>query len=375
MQTTLSETLRSLQITLEQAQRVISAHRRTTSPVSAVEEFKHKGYSAFTPIKTFVIILADGAQYTLKISPPAMANMAPVYAPNTLNAEHAFLQLLVSRTNVPVPIPYALDTTLSLLPYPYLLLSRPRGLPLSHLRVSGTLTPPQSLKLDLRAGAYLRELHDLENEWFGLPAQEREGIYNWQEAFTGLIEGLLEEAQARGIPLPYEDVRKMLSRAIGFFLFDDCEVPALVSFAGDEDMIYVDVDAKPDYATEYADESMDEDMEDVDENSLVKSSPDDELPITSFLSFSHALWGDPLLEAMFLDPSAALLEGHGGQLIIFPRHKTKRLWYTFFLALMVLVQAKRQEEVGLLWVNEDKAEWARRTLDQCVRDLKDAPCY
>jgi len=272
------------------------------------------------------------------------------YAPNTLAHEHALLQQLSSNTSLPLPTAYALDTSLTLLPFPYLLLSHPHGVPLSHARARGLLSERQALLLDLRLGALLREQHDVQNDWFGTPAQEREGLYSWQEAFTLVLETLIEDAVGLGIPLAYAQLRKPLGRAIGSFLFDDCEVPSLVSFAGDEDAIVVDV------------------SEDGPRNG-------DEVPVTSFLTVSHALWGDPLLEVLFMDPSKALEEGYGGSLIVFRRQKTKRLWYTVFLALMVLVQARREEQAGVRRVEDGKVEWARRTVDQCIEELQNAPTY
>ena len=94
--------------------------------------------------------------------------------------------------------------------------------------------------------------------------------------------------------------------------------------------------------------------------------------VTSFASVGHALWGDPLLETMFMEPSAAFVEGYGGPLIVFARQKTKRLWYTLFLSLVVLVQAKR---LGLGEVDYEKVRWAKETAGKCVAGLKDAPCY
>ena len=146
----------------------------------------------------------------------------------------------------------------------------------------------------------------------------------------------------------FEALRRYLSRAIGFFLFDDCEVPSLVSFVGDEHSTFVDFD-------------------------LDAGDPEEqEVRVTSFASVGHALWGDPLLETLFLEPSAAFVEGYGGPLVVFARQKTKRLWYTLFLALVVLVQAKR---AGLGEGDHEKVKWAYETAEKSVDALKDAPCY
>lgn len=283
------------------------------------------------------------------MSPPSTP-AGESYTPNTLTQERALLQHLSSNTPLPLPTPHALDTSLTLLQYPYLLLSRPRGVPLSHARERGLLTERQALLLDLRLGALLRAQHEVQNDWFGTPAQEHDGLYSWQEAFTLLLETLIEDAKGLGISFEYEKLRKPLGRAIGSFLFDDCEVPSLVSFAGDEDTIVVDLSEEG-------------------------SGGEEEVPVTSFLTVSHALWGDPLLEALFLDPSKAFEEGYGGSPIVFRRQKTKRLWYTVFLALMVLVQAKREEGTGLRTVGTDRVAWARRTIDQSIEELQNAPTY
>ena len=131
-------------------------------------------------------------------------------------------------------------------------------------------------------------------------------------------------------------------------MFDDCEVPSLVSFTADEHSVFVDFD-------------------------LEKGVPEDEeVRVTSIVGVGHALWGDPLLETLFLEPSAAFVEGYGDPLVIFARQKTKRLWYTLFLALVVLVQAKR---AGLGEGDHEKVKWAYETAEKSVVALKDAPCY
>ncbi|KAH9918078.1 uncharacterized protein B0H18DRAFT_1032493 [Fomitopsis serialis] len=335
----------AMDVTNQQAQQIMDRHCGGSAPVSSVALHANSGFSAFTPTQTYHITLSDETRYTLRVSPPPVPARES-YAPNTLTHEHALLQHLSSNTSLPMPKAYALDTSLTILQFPYFLLSRPRGIPLSHARARGLLSERQALLLDLRLGALLHEQHDVQNDWFGTPAQEREGLYSWQEAFTLLLETLIEDAVGLGISLAYEQLRKPLGRAIGSFLFDDCEVPSLVSFAGDEETIIVDV-----------------------------REDGDEVPVTSFLTVSHALWGDPLLEVLFMDPSKALEEGYGGSLIVFRRQKTKRLWYTVFLALMVLVQAKREEQAGVRRVENDKVEWARRTVDQCIEELQNAPTY
>lgn len=270
--------------------------------------------------------------------------------PNSLSAQHALLELVATTTDLPEPTTRTLDTSLTTAPFPYLLLSRPRGTPLSLASVK--LSTRQSLQLDLRLGAHLRELHErVQNDWFGAPSQAADALYSWQEAFTLLLEGVLDDAAACGVVLPYGDVRRALSRAIGSFLFDDCEVPSLVTFTGSADDVLID------FAHDGGRDGEDE----------------EEVRIVAILALEHALWGDPLLEALMMAPSAALVEGYGGPLIVFARQKTKRLWYTFFLALVVVVQHRTAGGSG--FGENENVVWAEQALRKCVEDLKDAPCY
>ncbi|KAI0699752.1 hypothetical protein C8T65DRAFT_580867 [Cerioporus squamosus] len=335
-------------VTEEHARRILERHRGGSAPVTELQEVKRTGFDAFTPTKVYSVRTGDGACYLLKVAPSTSAT-STTYLPNTLTTEHELLGLLAAQTDIPTSTVHALDTSGDIVPYPYLLLEHPRGVPLSRARASGKLSERQLAMLDLRTGAYLKQLHErVQNDWFGLPSQEKDELYSWQEAFTPLLEGLLDEAHRAGVDLPYADLRLCLCRAIGFFLFDDCEVPSLVSFTGDDDSTFVDFDL----------------------DTGAPGGADEEVRITSFGAFGHALWGDPLLETLFMDPSAGLVEGYGGPLIVFARQKTKRLWYSLFLALVVLIEAKRERKEEL-----EKVKWARELAERSAAALKNAPCY
>jgi hypothetical protein len=253
---------------------------------------------------------------------------------------------------------YKLDTSLSLLPYDYLLLSSPPpgSVTLSSARKSDLLTPESNARIDLQLGIYLRQLHSIQNDWFGVPfPRDKEPVdpsYSWQESFTLYLDALLVDLETRpanelGIDIPFEDIRRYLSRAIGYFLFDDVDVPSLVGFTlSDEDILI----------------------------SLPQSGlrPEERPHIISLPLPTHALWADPLIETLFMPPgpSRALLEGYmegEGSLIVFPRQRTKRIWYTLFLAGVVLAKGSGEDE--------EHVRWAIEMIRECVKKLKDAPCY
>lgn len=298
--------------------------------------------------------------------------------------------MLRTQTSLPLPHQVTLDTSLALLSYPYLLLSTSvnfgavsasdttRTLSLSEARKSNLLSPRENILIDLQLGANLRQLHNIQNDWFGFPKptppvsspspniwQDLDpSSYSWQESFTPILEYLLQAVESAHLPLPYEDIRRYLSRAIGSFLFDDVEVPSLIWFTGSEDDVLVSIpSALPSLVASSSTPAV--------TDTVPVSTPTIELILPNF---AHALWADPLLESLFNPPgpSAALLEGYldsgGGPLIVFPRQRTKRLWYTLFLALVILVEHEEEKEDGT-WT------WALNVLADCVKALKDAPCY
>lgn len=345
---------------------------------------------------------------------PALGSETVFCAANSLSTVYSLSKLIQDSTDVPVP-GYTLDTSLSIVPYQYLLSSLlpiPQDcvlLSLSEARRRNLLSPTEDARIDMRIGQYLGQLHtNVQNDWFGIPqppGQTTEpalipnGIklpsflalassppggdaaYSWQETFVTLFESILSQVEERlrkektpasnghvangdqGVDkdkermLPSQDIHRYLARAIGFYLFDDVEVPSLVTLTGSADDVFItlctprgDLDGLP---------------------PSMPPLPDPE--ITCILpSLAHALWGDPLIEPIFTPPGprAAVLEGYEGAggrpLIVFPRQKTKRLWYTLFSTLLILVERESLDEV-------ERKAW--ETVEKCAEALKDAPCY
>lgn len=264
-----------------------------------------------------------------------------------LIAEEKLLKAVCSSTAAPFSPLLKLDTSQSVISSAYLLLPQPSGVCLEAARPS--LSAEHSIRVDLRLGSYLQELHAIENDWFGLPADAGtwSECYSWGECFPLLLETALADAEAHGLPVAFVEVRLALSRAIGFYLFDDVEVPTLVwSPALDWDRdVYVRED-----------------------------SEDSERPITGLCGMGRCIWGDPLMEGAFREPSAALLEGHGGSPILFARQKTKRLWYTFYSALLHIIDLTsrgKDAHSSDPWTIERTTELLKKTAEE----LQGAPCY
>ncbi|KAF9493703.1 hypothetical protein BDN71DRAFT_1449950 [Pleurotus eryngii] len=358
-------------VTVDQAARIIRKHHpndQSPAVVDTLQKVTNVGYSYNANITSYMITLKREEEeqhptYLLYVeetgttSPRSHSD----HRANGLSVIYNLLSKIESNSSIPVP-PGILDASLGIIPHECILFTMCSGsskaIPLPAAKSSGILDARGLARVELELGAYLGQLHAIQNDWFGLPSvtEPAEPSYSWQESFVSLFETILEEIKplpiSERLDLPFEDIQRCLSRAIGFFLFDDVEVPALIGFAVSEDDVLVHV---PDEASPTA---------------TIKMI----LP-----NFSWAVWGDPLLESLFMPPgpSPAVMEGYTGaggtRPIVFPRQKTKRLWYSLYLSLLVLwKEESRPKETS---EDSPKILWALKTAQECAKALKDAPCY
>ncbi|KAG6911033.1 hypothetical protein DXG01_005449 [Tephrocybe rancida] len=379
----------NLSIDLEQAQRIADQHLPSTDQLTIVKlvELHNEGYSHTPDYKTYVADLVKRGSTSMPTSSCfiTIARAKPLvsgaYYQNPLPLVSKLLTLIRTQTAIPIR-ESTLDTSLSLIPFECLL-SPPSPFPSSSIvslpvaRASGLLSEKADLSIDLLLGAFLGQLHSgVQNDWYGQPTLEdsqtppNDTGYSWQETFTGLFEEVLDQVEkdeaAYGVHLPYSDIRLYFARAIASSLFDDVEVPSLVWFTGSEDDIYITL--APSSATGGTSEP----------GTIAAILP----------NVAHAIWGDPLLEAFMMGPedsvaqgngpSAAFMEGYkgggGGPILAFRRQKTKRIWYSVFLALVVLTKYGPIVEGEGVWISE-KRQWAREALNEAILALKEAPCY
>ncbi|KXN82954.1 hypothetical protein AN958_02037 [Leucoagaricus sp. SymC.cos] len=383
-----SSTAPALHITGEQAQLVIrkllSEHNQST--VLKITDIRSKGYSFTASTKTYLVDLIqpakpsdEGSDLSPPTSTPVLGRQSNCacfltithptiypgeYNPNSLPVIHDLLNSIRTKTDIPLA-ESILDTSLSLIPYHLLLSGTTYAtsdslLSIADARKLGLFSEKANAFVDLELGKLLGQLHsNVQNDWFGVPQlkEPADPSYVWQETFTNLFEGLISHFENGDIKIdfeiPYQEIRLYHSRAIGFSLFDDVEVPSLVWLTGSEDDVFI---SKP------------TDRDDPWSFEICAI-----LPVAAY-----ALWGDPLLESFFVppNPTKAMAEGYigagGGALTIFPRQVTKRIWYDLFLALLVLCEIRDLGDSDEL---KEKRAWCEKTILDSVDALKDAPNY
>ncbi|KAL0958852.1 hypothetical protein HGRIS_014171 [Hohenbuehelia grisea] len=367
------------------AQRLLAHHFPETAHavITSFTELDDQESFSYTPrIKTYAVTIQPSIPPDPTSPPTPLAYTSfhislaftpdpdappPVYQKhgNDLAAIDDLLKRIRASSSIPVPPSSTLDTSHTLIPQEYLICpipDPPRGstrMSLAAARREGKLGVRGGKRVALEVGMYLAQLHRIQNDWFGapVPADPSDASYSWQESFVALVEGAMEDLEARmgAATLPFEVLRKYLGRAIGFFLFDDVEAPSAVGFAWEEEDVLVSVGGG--------------------------EGEEVEVKICTVLpsALNWAVWGDPLLETLFMPPGPepAILEGYseagGAPLIVFPRQKTKRHWYTVFLALIVL--ERLGDEDGESEVTRARREWALDMVHTCIRELETSPCY
>ncbi|KAJ7220531.1 hypothetical protein GGX14DRAFT_559323 [Mycena pura] len=348
-------------VSIEQAQAIVDKHFSKDDLPATIVNFTQvpHGYSYSPAMTSFLLDLAisSNAEPThssfLVVSGDTSAQPPGSYAPNALAIFPQLLSAILENTTIPIRSP-TLDTTHTLIPHTYLItpiypVVSANLVSLAQARAAHLLTPHQQTLIDLQLGKYLGELHNgAQNDWFGLPSHTApaDPSYDWQETFTALLEGLLDTVPATrpSADIPVGALRIALARAIAAFLFADATVPSLVWFTGGPDDVFL------------------------------AFTPTGEFTTFAILpAVAHALWGDPLLETFFVDASPAFWEGYrvtrgpeDGAIMIFPRQRTKRIWYDVFLALVVL-----HERRGL---DDEKTRWAEDSLRKSA-DLLQAASY
>ncbi|KAJ7596070.1 hypothetical protein C8J56DRAFT_394862 [Mycena floridula] len=349
-------------ISLQDAQLVLERHHpEPPYVVRKVTEIPNRGFSSTKGQQTYILDLCLQANESpashscfLTVSLPADRAIisSAAYRPNSLLLVSKIISLIHDRSSIPIANS-TLDISREILPNDFLItpptnVTSSSILSLSQARQQSLLTEPQLVLVELQIGRFLGELHSgVVNDWYGLfeESDPRDPSYSWQETFTSLFDSLLIDLESKtdGNELPFTEIRQYMSRAIAYFVFDDVEVPSLVWFSGSEDDLYLTLKSD--------------------------TTGGNSASISAILpNVPHALWGDPLLESFFLPPgpSKAMLEGyiHGGgeNLLVLPRQKTKRIWYTMFLALVVLLEHD----------DEERRRWGFDTLKECTSMLKSA---
>jgi aminoglycoside phosphotransferase (APT) family kinase protein len=250
------------------------------------------------------IRLCDGREVVLKIAPPAGVEVL-TYERGAMRIELAALELVRSRTSVPVPAVDFVDTSHELCDADYFFMPFVDADTFGVVREK--LTPAEQDCYDEALGATTRELNSIRGSAFGPLAGP--GVATWREQFTSMVEDILRDGERRAVDLGWEyaTVRSILAEHADSL--DEVTEPCYVEW----DMW--------------------------DNNVLIRDGR-----IVCVIDHERAFYGDPLIEAGFtgwelsaFGDTKAFMRGYG-KAPLSPAEQTRRRLYTLYLILIMVIE-------------------------------------
>ncbi|KAF3927303.1 hypothetical protein ABW21_db0201158 [Orbilia brochopaga] len=319
-------------IDLRAAQRVVKTAYHGRRHVRRLEELDST--SASCP--QYLITLDDDSQLLLRLAPPADVRVLQ-HDRDVLAADVEVLELI--RENAPeVPVPDVVlhesgNATLpGTQPISFLLTTHVPGVPLDVARQQQQQLPNEVLALlDYELGRHTRQISRITSSRFGL-ASSGKRYSTWRAAFLSMFESLLRDAEDLFVSVPYEVLRWHVGRLSA--ALDEVTVPQLVCCGLSDPQTSVLVDEVTGR-------------------------------LNGLVNFERAVWGDPLMEASFREPSCAFLSGYGGSPLSGPHARARILLYTLYHYLGAVV------EVYYHGLNHEFESTARKGLVRCLKSLSE----
>ena len=289
-----------------------------------VQELGHGWFNV-----AYRITLRDGRDVVLKIAPPADVPVM-TYERGAMRIELASLALIEAQTGVPVPQVDHADTSHDLIDADWFFMPFVDGENFGI--VKDALDPAQADAYNEQLGAVNRELNAIVGERFGPLAGP--GDSSWRIVFTGIVEDVLRDGEARGVDIghAYDDVRAIL--ATHAYVLDEVTEPRFVEW----DLW--------------------------DSNVMVRDGK-----IACIIDHERALYGDPLMEAGFtafvlpqFGDSTAFMRGYGWPELTGTELLRRRLYCLHLMLVMVI------ETVYRAHTDTAQYDWARPQLDE-IMDL------
>lgn len=249
--------------------------------------------------------LSDGTRAVLKIAPPPDVEVM-TYERGAMATELAALELIREHTDVPVPAVHFADRGRELCDADWFLMEFVDGDNLGI--IEGGLTADQNAAYAELIGAATAELNTIAGPHFGSLAGGRTTA-TWRAAFTGMLGDVLGDGERRAVDLGrgYDDLRALVERHA--WALDEVTRP-----------VFVEWDLWP-------------------SNVMVAGGR-----VAAIIDHERAFWGDPLMEAGFLElhvpgwgNAEAFMRGYGRGPLTPPEDLRRRL-YTLYQMLVMTIE-------------------------------------
>ncbi|KAL4810537.1 lethal giant larvae like, C-terminal-domain-containing protein [Aspergillus unguis] len=261
----------------------------------------------------YLVRLSNGTHLLLKCSPkPTTPLLRREHV--MLDTEARALTLLNKDGLSCIPKLLHYDLLGGLLGPSFLIRHHAPGSPLDQLQAQ--LTNQERKAIDRSLELLAKRIGQYTSNSFGSLGQvaNSAGKRSWREAFLGLFEGLLRDAEDVFVNIPYAEIRYQISRKS--LALDEVSTPRLV-------------------------------VVDLGQPSQVLVNPESKR-LCGISGFGSALWGDVYMAKIFEDPSSSVTDGFGFRCLKGERGQTRQLLYACYRAVHRIV-------LQYYWKNQDTA--------------------
>ena len=258
---------------------VLRASPQNRSLIAQVEPISGRHLS-----QLYIVRFLDDTRMVLKGRPLSSIRLLR-HEHDQLECDARLLHVIAARTSVPVPALLCFDREAFLSTFA----TAPGALLMSHksgptlASASKSLNASARTRIDYIIGTHVRAVTDIRGPAFGPVSADPERAGNelstsWKSSFTSLVESALRDAEDMFVSIPYSEIRALL-QAHSWSL-DEIKTPFLVPLeAGLPANVLID-----------------------EHNESV---------VAMLGLGGNAIFGDPMLAAVFIEPSEAFWQGFG----------------------------------------------------------------
>lgn len=149
------------------------------------------------------------------------------YEKDIMPTEVSCLRMIKEKTDIPAPEIYACDFSKTEINSNYFFMTAMEGVTLS--KAAGKMGKKNLEEIRAQMAKYMVQMHRIKGNYYGYFTEDEKRQYGtWREAFFGMVEQVLADAEEHHTKLPYDRIRKALRDNAS--VLDLCKEPALVDF-------------------------------------------------------------------------------------------------------------------------------------------------
>ena len=277
----------------------------------------------------YALTVSDVGDVFLKAAPPAGVPCLR-YEKDIIKTEIAVLKMFEDNDGIPAPKVLVEDDSRRIIESEYFIMERLEGTSYASLREK----LEDCSRIEEEKGRINRAINLIKGESFGLYGPDRPRHTNWKEAYLGLVDDILTDAEEfrASLPLPPEKISTKVGERAG--CLESITEPSLIHWDLHDGNILIGADGS----------------------------------ISGIIDCDRAMWGDPAIEFFHsaLFPSGEdFYRGYGSALKESEDFDARRELYDLYLTLIFVTECQSREVK-----DKNHRDWAEKMLSDQLKNMK-----